>query len=133
MSDIQIRVAGKRLAINKYRADFERDSGHIKLPTPRQLKFVKLLFEGKGMIPAYHGAGYAHKGKPRNNWFQAQLVLKSDGVQILIGVILRDYINARQLSVSAIIEKAFHTYENATTVREQLDTLKFIAKLAGHT
>jgi len=132
MSDTDIIIAGKRLAINKYRMEFERASGTIHLPTPRQFRFVKALFEGLGMIAAYHKAGYKHSGKPSNNWLQAKLVLNSDGVQILIGIVLKDYIHAQELSVSSLINKAFQTYDKAETAKEQLEVLKFIARLAGH-
>jgi hypothetical protein len=131
-SNTDICIAGKRFVINKYRQDFERANGGIHLPTPKQFNFVKALFEGKGMIASYHAAGYKHKGKPRDNWQQAQDVLRSEGVQTLIGAVLKDYIRAREMSIGSIVDKAFHTYDNASTAREQLDVLKFIARLAGH-
>jgi hypothetical protein len=128
ISELEIIIAKKRFNRNKLIDAFRG----TKLPTQKQFLFVKYLFLNYGKIESYHKAGYKHNGKPALNWMQAEKVYKSDKVQILIGLILEDYVHAQRITATGLINEALKTYDRAETAKEQLETLKFIAKIAGY-
>jgi hypothetical protein len=128
VSDLQIKIARKTFSRNKLIDAFRGKKG---LPTPKQFLFVRYLFEGVSPIESYHKAGYKHISSPSMNWKYANRVMKTQKVQILIGLVLEDYVHARRITVSALINEALKTYDRCDNAREQLDCLKFIAKLSG--
>jgi len=99
-------------------------------PQQTQWLYVKYLFAGYTRLESYKKAGYKNKGKSTaQDVFLINAVHNSKTVQVLINAVIGDYLKRRKVSAQKILDEALKVYDRCETVREQLDTLKFINNL----
>jgi len=98
-----------------------------KFPTPKNWSFVKYYLETGNKRTAYIKAGYtpAHTNMEQ----RIDQVFSTRNVQILLQLIMGDFIERRKISSQKLLNKALEVYDRCDTVKEQLETLKFINSL----
>ena len=110
-----------------FRVEYENGTSAYRLPTPKNWNFVKYYLETGSKVTAYKKAGYSHVAYNIDQ--RADQVLSSRGVQLLLQLVMSDFIEKRKISSQVILNKALEVYDRCETVSEQLNTLKFIKSL----
>jgi len=121
----------RKLAVStdKGLVDAFRRKGDAALvfPSQKQWLFVKYVMDGYTQEEAARKAGYLLVAYGRKR--QLRSISDAKGVQFLFELILTDYLRKREISASALLDKALGLYDRCETVQEQLQVLKFIKDL----
>jgi len=103
-------------------------------PTMKEFIFAKVFLATNNQKTANDAAGYPSIDHlSLNSQMRYTRAIKMQpGIQNLLRFAVKEWYDEQQVTVHSICNKALKAYENATTVREQLNALKFIARLGGY-
>ena len=132
LTEVDIAIAKEQLKYVDLVSKFKSKNG-LLMPTPMQFLFVKYCFEGYSQLDAAMKAGYKFSDNPKLHYPYLACIREKIGVQVLMGMVLESYLDKRKISAAGLINKAHALYDKCETVKEQLEVLKFISVLAGHT
>ena len=103
-------------------------------PTMKEFIFAQVYLATNNQKTANDAAGYPsveHLDKHTQMRY-TRAVKMQPGIQNLLKFAVKEWYDEQQITVRSICNKALKAYENAETVRDQLNALKFIAKLGGY-
>ena len=103
----------------------------VNRPTSKQIRYAELYLAGNDRVDAYHGAGYKDVSKkiPRLARRDIYNIHNSKGVQFILNAVVRDTLKEMCITTEALIAHALRAYDNADTIREQIDALRLITDL----
>jgi len=102
-------------------------------PTPKEFAFAKKYIECGDRKTAYDYAGYASIDNydKRNQQSLMRRIATGEAVMYLLKIATKEWAMEQELNAHALASKALKAYENADTVRDQINALKFIAQVMG--
>ena len=103
-------------------------------PTMKEFTFARVYLATNNQRIANDAAGYpsvAHL-HPDNQMKYTRTIKMQVGIQNLLKFAVKEWYDEQQISVRRICNEALKAYNNADNVRDQLNALKFIARLGGY-
>ena len=101
--------------------------------TVKQLKFVNYFLLTGSSLQAYNAAGYRgiNQYDTNNRSRKVNQVVRRTVVSNLLKIAMRKWCTENRVTRESLATKALEAYDNADTVRDQLNALKLVAKLSG--
>ena len=109
----------------------DRKTGQRK-PTPKQLKYAEVFLKTGDRKQAYEAAGYANMDNYPAKWVRRTIynIHNQPSVQRILNAAMRDALEEIGVTTTNIVRLALQAYDNAETVRDQLEALKLITNIS---
>ena len=104
-------------------------------PNSNQMKFVEVFLKTGNARKAYEATGYYDLNRYTNEAFKyksIQRVVYGKAVQFLLALVFSDWARRNEITAARLGEMTLRAYDNATSIREQLEAIKLLANLAGY-